>query len=77
MKIDKSFTMEMASDDEAKKIVVSITELARSLGISLCAEGVETQTALDYLREVGCDAAQGYFFSKPVPPEEFVRWLRR
>ena len=75
MKIDKSFTMEMASDDEAKKIVVSITELARSLGISLCAEGVETQAALDYLRSIKCDAAQGYFFSKPVPAEQFVKLL--
>ena len=77
MKIDKSFTIEMAHDDEARKIVISIAELARSLGINLCAEGVETQTALDYLRSINCDAAQGFFFSKAVPADQFVKLLNR
>jgi EAL domain-containing protein (putative c-di-GMP-specific phosphodiesterase class I)/ActR/RegA family two-component response regulator len=77
IKIDKSFTIEMDEDAEAKKIVTSIAELAQSIGVSLCAEGVETQSALDYLRSIRCETAQGYFFSKPVDPERFLEFLNR
>jgi EAL domain-containing protein (putative c-di-GMP-specific phosphodiesterase class I)/CheY-like chemotaxis protein len=77
MKIDKSFTMEMDVDDEAKKIVHSIAELAQSIGISLCAEGVETPTQLDYLRSIDCDTAQGYLFSRPLPADKFLEFLQR
>jgi EAL domain-containing protein (putative c-di-GMP-specific phosphodiesterase class I)/CheY-like chemotaxis protein len=77
MKIDRSFTMEMDQDEEAKKIVHSIAELAHSIGISLCAEGVETQTQLDYLRSIDCHTAQGYFFAKPLPADKFLEYLKR
>lgn len=68
MKIDRSFVGEIGDNDEAAVIVRSITELAHNLGLSVCAEGVETERALAFLRSVGCDQAQGYLIGRPMPP---------
>jgi EAL domain-containing protein (putative c-di-GMP-specific phosphodiesterase class I) len=57
------------------KIVHSTIELAHNLGLEVVAEGVETEEILDWLTEMGCDAAQGYFISRPLPMEELTRWL--
>jgi len=66
MKIDKSFVIESDTNEEAEKIIRSIATLARSLGLSLCAEGVETERALALVTEVGCATAQGYLISRPM-----------
>lgn len=76
LKIDKSFVMDIDDSEEARIIVRSLVDLARNLGLSTCAEGVETQSALDYLRSVGCDKAQGYLISKPVPAAEFMNFVK-
>ncbi|MDA0367068.1 MAG: EAL domain-containing response regulator [Proteobacteria bacterium] len=77
LKIDRSFVHSLPEDDEAAHIVRSIVDLAHNLGLSVCAEGVETQAAYDYLTRIGCDCAQGYFISPPVPPGELSRILGR
>lgn len=76
LKIDKSFVIDIDNSEEARIIVRSLVDLARNLGLSTCAEGVETQSALDYLREVGCDKAQGYFISRPIPGVDFLSFVK-
>jgi EAL domain-containing protein (putative c-di-GMP-specific phosphodiesterase class I) len=76
VKIDKSFVMNMALDESDATIVRSTIDLGHNLGLSVVAEGVETVEALDQLRHDGCDIAQGYLFSRPVPAEAFERWMR-
>jgi EAL domain-containing protein (putative c-di-GMP-specific phosphodiesterase class I) len=51
-------------------------EIGHELGMKVIAEGVETEQQLELLRRVGCDSAQGYLYSRPLPPNELVRWLR-
>lgn len=57
-------------------IVQSIIHLAHNLGMQVIAEGVDSPTLLNKLEELGCDCAQGYFISKPMPPEAFNEWLK-
>jgi diguanylate cyclase (GGDEF)-like protein len=76
LKIDRSFVMRMATNEEDAAIVRSTIDLARNLGLDVVAEGVETQETWDVLRTLRCDSAQGYFLSKPVPAEELVAWVR-
>ncbi len=80
LKIDKSFVMGMAqgegSDGDAK-IVRSTIDLAHNLGLSVVAEGVESAEILNRLQQLGCDEAQGYHFSKPLPVEAFKAWASR
>ena len=75
IKIDKSFVMEMATGKLDEVIVRSTIDLAHNMGLKAVAEGVETQEAWDKLREMGCDSAQGYFMSKPLPPEKLMAWI--
>lgn len=77
LKIDKSFVMAMESDASDAKIVRSTIDLAHNLSLSVVAEGVESQAILDRLEALGCDEAQGYFISKPMPAAEFVAWRER
>ncbi len=70
MKIDKSFVIEVNRDKEAEVIVRSTVDLAHNLGLKACAEGVETEEAMDFLSSIKCDLAQGYFLSKPLPPSD-------
>jgi len=74
MKIDRSFVMDMDHDEEAKAIVHSIVHLGHNLGLHLCAEGVETLDSLKWLREAGCETAQGYYMSRPIPAEDVPSW---
>ena len=67
LKIDRSFVAELPGSNEARAIVHATVDLAHALGMTVCAEGVETQAALDYLESTGCDKAQGYLISRPVP----------
>jgi EAL domain-containing protein (putative c-di-GMP-specific phosphodiesterase class I) len=75
LKIDRSFVMDMESSEKDRIMVRKTIELGHELGMCVVAEGVETREQLDLLRQSGCDCAQGYFFSRPLPPEELVIWL--
>jgi diguanylate cyclase (GGDEF)-like protein len=75
LKIDKSFVAHMASDENDAAIVRSTVGLAHDLGLQVVAEGVEDQQTWDLLAEVGCDVAQGYFISRPLPPLVLGEWL--
>jgi EAL domain-containing protein (putative c-di-GMP-specific phosphodiesterase class I) len=61
------------NDDDA--IVRTIVEMGKNLGVNVVAEGVEDEETWNALGTLGCDTCQGYFFSKPVPPDELVTWL--
>ena len=77
LKIDKSFVMGMASADGDAQIVRSTIDLAHNLGLSVVAEGVETDEVLQCLKGLHCDDAQGYFISRPLPVSDFLAWLAR
>jgi diguanylate cyclase (GGDEF)-like protein/PAS domain S-box-containing protein len=68
LKIDQSFVAGLETDAEADAIVHAIVDLGHTLGLEVVAEGVETEGQLGRLREMGCDFAQGYLLSRPVPP---------
>ncbi len=69
VKIDRSFVADLPSDPDAGAIVGAIIALGHNLGIDVLAEGVETSAQLAYLRDHGCDRAQGYYFGRPQPAE--------
>jgi diguanylate cyclase (GGDEF)-like protein len=75
LKLDRSFVFPMADDARAAALVVSTIALAHSLGLRMVAEGVENSTALAELRRHGCDEAQGFYLSRPVPAAELDHWL--
>jgi len=76
IKIDKSFVIDMGTQEKDEMIVRATIDLAHNLGLSAVAEGVENQQAWDKLHELGCDSAQGYHMSKPLPPDQFLEWLQ-
>jgi diguanylate cyclase (GGDEF)-like protein len=76
IKIDKSFVMEMAVDASDAAIVRSTIDLAHNLGLRVVAEGVESEDAWRHLEALGCDYAQGYFLSRPLPAEAATRLIR-
>ena len=76
VKIDQSFVLRMLDDDEAFGVVRFVIDLARAMGLRTVAEGVETEAVASRLRDLGCDAVQGYLVSRPLPGEDFVRWMR-
>jgi diguanylate cyclase (GGDEF)-like protein/PAS domain S-box-containing protein len=75
LKIDRSFVSGMSNQTENVEIIRSIIMLARNLGMTVVAEGVETEEQLIRLRELGCKHAQGYFFSRPVHPDAAAQFL--
>ncbi|MBI3596220.1 MAG: EAL domain-containing protein [Nitrospirae bacterium] len=75
IKIDKSFVINMIENQNDAVIVRSTIDLAHNLGLKVIAEGVEKQDIWDRLSALGCDAAQGYYMSRPMPAEELTRWL--
>jgi EAL domain-containing protein (putative c-di-GMP-specific phosphodiesterase class I) len=77
LKIDKSFVMAMEREEGDAKIVRSTIDLAHNLGLSVVAEGVENAAILAQLGALGCDEAQGYFLSKPVPLEQLRVWAEK
>jgi diguanylate cyclase (GGDEF)-like protein/PAS domain S-box-containing protein len=76
LKIDQSFVRNMASDQSDLALCEAIIVMAHKLGLKVIAEGVETVEQRDLLAAAGCDYAQGYLFSRPVPPEEFEAMLK-
>ena len=77
LKIDQSFVRDISTDPADMEITSAIIGLARNLHLDSIAEGVETEAQLAYLEEQGCEFAQGYLFSKPLPAEEIDALLRR
>jgi diguanylate cyclase (GGDEF)-like protein/PAS domain S-box-containing protein len=77
LKIDQSFVSRMLRSPEALRLVRSIIELAHDLGLKVIAEGVEAAEECGLLRQLGCDYAQGYYFSRPVSSEQAQRLLER
>jgi EAL domain-containing protein (putative c-di-GMP-specific phosphodiesterase class I) len=76
LKIDKSFVIGLTARSPDDVIVRSTIDLAHNLEIKVTAEGVESQAVCELLRRHGCDHAQGYFISRPVPASVLERWLR-
>ncbi len=77
VKIDKSFVQNMHADESDRSIVRSTIEMAHNLGLNVVAEGVETEETLQLLCDLGCDVAQGYYVSRPLPPADLVAWASR
>ncbi len=76
LKIDRSFVSRMDTNVETREIVRIIVMLAHGLGLKVVAEGVETVAQADMLKELGCEMAQGYLYSKPVPADRIEQLLR-
>jgi diguanylate cyclase (GGDEF)-like protein len=76
LKLDRSFTYELASDARSAKIVAATIDLARALGMTVVAEGVETVEQLEVLRRLGCDYAQGFLFARPEQPDDTFGRIR-
>jgi EAL domain-containing protein (putative c-di-GMP-specific phosphodiesterase class I) len=75
LKIDQSFIRGVATDPGDAAITAAVIALSHDLRLQVTAEGVETAEQLAFLRERGCDEAQGFYFSRPLPPDEFARLL--
>jgi diguanylate cyclase (GGDEF)-like protein len=75
IKIDKSFVTNMTTSRSDAVIVRSTVDLGHNLGLDVVAEGVEDERSLAELRALGCNLAQGYYLSPPVPPDQLVRWI--
>ena len=76
LKIDQSFVRDLCSNTEDQAIVRAIIQMAHSLEMHTIAEGVETPQQLQFLQEQGCDEVQGYFFSRPLPPQAVTDFVR-
>jgi EAL domain-containing protein (putative c-di-GMP-specific phosphodiesterase class I) len=72
LKIDRSFVNDVLTDRNDAAIVSGISAMARNLNLTVTAEGVESEGQVAFLKELKCQEAQGYFFSRPVPPEKFL-----
>jgi diguanylate cyclase len=75
LKIDRSFVNDLDSDVDDRAIATTIVSMGRNLRLTVLAEGVETEQQLDLLRKMGCDMAQGYYFSRAVPADQMARLL--
>jgi diguanylate cyclase (GGDEF)-like protein/PAS domain S-box-containing protein len=77
LKIDQSFTNSMTNNTDSENIVDAIISLAKSLNLKTIAEGVETKQQLDMFKQKKCDGIQGYYFSKPIPADEFMALMKK
>jgi len=75
LKIDKGFVREMATDETDRAIVASTVALGHALGLRVVAEGIEDQATWEMLGGMGCDVAQGYYMSRPLPATDLQRWV--
>jgi diguanylate cyclase (GGDEF)-like protein len=74
LKVDKSFIMQLDSQEGDQKIVKTVIDLAHNFGLDVVAEGIENHATLMLLRDWGCDLAQGYYMSRPLPFDKFLVW---
>jgi diguanylate cyclase (GGDEF)-like protein/PAS domain S-box-containing protein len=77
LKIDRSFVRDIAEDDDDRAIAATVVALARTLGLTVIAEGVENDSQLDLLASMGCNEAQGFLWSAPMPEGELMDWMER
>ena len=77
LKIDRTFVRDLGITPQSSAVVTAIIALARSLGLRVIAEGVETLRQMEVLHRLGCSLMQGFLFSRPVAPEELQRWLEQ
>ncbi len=75
LKIDKSFIQDIAADPDDRAIIDAVTVMAHTMKMTVIAEGVETEDQLSFLRQSGCDEAQGFLFSEPLPPKKFKEFV--
>ena len=75
LKIDMSFIRNMNKDEKSRKLVELVMDIAKFIKVPAVAEGVEDESQLNALKEMGCELIQGYYFSRPVPPEEFEKFI--
>jgi EAL domain-containing protein (putative c-di-GMP-specific phosphodiesterase class I) len=75
LKVDRSFVTTMGDHEDDAVIARSTIALGRNLGLSVVAEGVESEGVMDELRQLGCDSAQGFHLSRPVPAHALEEWL--
>jgi EAL domain-containing protein (putative c-di-GMP-specific phosphodiesterase class I) len=76
LKIDRSFVQDIAANEYDAAIAGAVIALAHGLHLSVVAEGVETEAQMRYLDGCGCHQMQGYFLSRPLPPDAFVAWMK-
>ena len=76
LKIDRSFVSQLQTQPNMPELTQAVVGLGHALGLSVVAEGVETEAQLRMLAAQGCDEAQGYLFTRPLPPSELETWLR-
>ena len=76
LKLDKGFMEDAASNEKGQRIIASIVRLAQSLGMTVTAEGVETDEQYRFLLSVGCDEIQGYYFARPMDTDSFECLLK-
>jgi EAL domain-containing protein (putative c-di-GMP-specific phosphodiesterase class I) len=77
IKIDRSFVADMAAEERDQAIVRSTIDLGHNLGLAAVAEGVEDQETLEMLSRLGCDLAQGFYLSRPLPAANIAEWCKR
>ncbi len=75
LKVDRMFIEDVAADPAAYRMLETIGALARDLHLTILAEGVETAAQMEMVRRAGCDQVQGFLVARPMPPDQFTRWL--
>lgn len=75
LKLDRSIICDLSQDEDARTVARGLVALSHELGMPVCAEGVEDQDTADFLRSIGCERAQGFHFAKPLPADEFTRFV--
>ena len=75
IKLDRGFVCRIGDSEKNEKIITSLLDMAKKMGLKVIAEGVETKEQVELLKENNCDYFQGFYFYKPIPEEEFIKLL--